>query len=82
MAYGYCKGIYVAYSSPPKYSCDHTEYDDNDNETKTELVSGYYPWGICAGCEEWENEERDFQQENERDFSDGFHPPISEARND
>ena len=79
--FGYCKGIYVAYSSPPKYECGHTEYDEKDNETKTELVTGYYQHGICIGCEEWENEERDFQQENERDFSDGFHPPISEARN-
>jgi len=68
LEYGYCKGIYVAYSNPPKYSCDYTEYDDNDNETKTELVSGYYKHGICVGCEEQERDEQDSRRANERDF--------------
>ena len=40
--FGKCEGIYIAYSSPPQYACDYKEYDENDNETKTELISGYY----------------------------------------
>ena len=50
--FGNCEGIYIAYSSPPKYSCDYKEYDENDNETKTEFLSGYYKHGICVSFED------------------------------
>jgi|TARA_R110002074_G_scaffold19023_5_gene61122 hypothetical protein len=66
--FGKCEGIYIAYSSPPKYACDYKEYDENDNETKTELISGYYKHGICVACEEVEKDEQNFRQANELDY--------------
>ena len=68
--FGYCKGIYVAYSSPAKFSCDWTEYDKNDNEIRIELVPGYYRHGICQGCVDDERYHLDFESANILDMQE------------